>query len=293
MYMAYTKNPHMPRVRREAVNFVLAGHSTREAARHFGFSQSAIVQWLKKAPENSRQVLIPTRSSRPHSHPNQLSDSMVERILEIRSERNQCAEVIHHRLVQEGIEVSLSSVKRTLKRNGLTYPSKWKKWHQYPEKPAPEKPGFLVQIDSMQEGKVPGALRAYALIDVCSRWAWAVASARANTHVSLRFVEEAQMTAPFPFRTLQSDHGSEFSKWFTKRLGERGIAHRHSRVKKPTDNAHVERFILTLQRDCLKRISPSLRAWRKEIPEFLYWYNNERPHMALDMRTPAEVITSY
>ena len=290
--MAYSNNPHLPRVRREAVNFVLAGRSTREAARHFGYSQGAIVQWMKRAPSH-RRVLIPTQSSRPHHHPRALLQAIVNRIIEIRGERGQCAEVIHHRLLGEGILISLSSVKRTLKRAGLTYPSKWKKWHQYPLRPLPEKPGILVQIDSMQEGVAADHLHAYALLDVCTRWGYAAATARISTHESARFVEMARQRAPFPFVTLQSDHGSEFSKWFTKRCTSRGIAHRHSRVRTPTDNAHVERFILTLQKQCLNRIPRSLTAWRKEIPEFLGWYNHERPHMGLGMKTPLEVITSY
>lgn len=290
--MAYSTNPHLPRVRRQAVNFVLAGHSTREAARHFGYSQGAIVQWMKRA-SGDRRTLIHTKSSQPHHHPHELEEAIVRRIIEIRRERDQCAEIIHHRLERENIRVSLSSVKRTLKREGLTYPSQWKKWHQYPERPLPKQPGMLVQIDSMQEGVAADHLRAYALIDICSRWAYAEARYRVSTHESARFVEAAQEHAPFPFITLQSDHGSEFSKWFTKRCVSHGIAHRHSRVRTPTDNAHVERFILTLQKQCLKRIPNSLQSWRREIPEFLRWYNTERPHMALGMKTPLEVITSY
>jgi len=165
-----------------------------------------------------------------------------------------------NRLTQEGLVVSLSSVKRTLTRWGLVYPSKWKKWHVYPPRPAPQKAGILVEIDSLQEGLAREGLRAYALLDCCSRWGYAEATDKVSTHRSLAFVEAAQRAAPFPFRTLQSDHGSEFSKWFTLRLGERGFAHRHSRVRTPTDNAHVERFILTLQRECLKRLPLSLRA---------------------------------
>lgn len=292
MYMAYTTNPHLPRVRREAVNFVLAGRSTREAARRFGYSQAAIVQWLKRAP-SSRRAFIPTESSRPYHHPRELAPAIVNRIIEVRRERNQCVEVIHHRLKGEGVIVSLSSVKRTLKREGLTYPSKWKKWHQYPERPVPEKPGILVQIDSMQDGLAADHLYAYALIDVRSRWGYAEATERISTHKSSRFLQMAQARSPFPFGTIQSDHGAEFSRWFTKRCAYHGIAHRHSRVRTPTDNAYVERFILTIQKQCLKRIPRSLKAWRKEIPDFLHWYNTERPHMALGMKTPFEVITSY
>lgn len=278
----------------EAVIYVKAGHSLREAARRFGYAHNTVSGWMRRAenlPSNAH--LIPTRSSRPHHHPHELASHLVDRILTLRAERNQCAEIIHHRLMQEGIIISLSSVKRTLKRAGLTYPSPWKKWHQYPPRPMPEQPGILVQIDSMQEGLAKEELRAYALLDVCSRWAWATASARVNTHASLRFVERAQQEAPFSFSVIQSDHGPEFSPWLTKKLRERGIAHRHSRVRRPTDNAHVERFILTLQRDCLKRVPSSLKSWQREIPLFLHWYNEERPHMALGMKTPAEVVGSY
>lgn len=292
MYMAYSTNHQLPRVRRNAVNFVLSGHSTREAARHFGYSQGAIVQWMKRAP-GSRRMFIPTRSSRPYHHPHELGDLVVNRIIEIRRERHQCAEIIHHRLKSEGVSVSLSSVKRTLKREGLIYPSKWKKWHQYPERPVPEKPGILVQIDSMQDGLAADHLHAYALIDVCSRWGYAQAAERISAHHSARFIAAARGHSPFIFKTVQSDHGAEFSKWFTKRCLNQGISHRHSRVRMPTDNAHVERFILTLQKQCFNRIPRSLKAWRKEIPDFLHWYNTERPHMALGMKTPLEVITSY
>jgi len=290
----YETNKRLPRLRMEAVRLAQAGRGIREVARHFGYAPGTISKWARKAdtlPSNAR--LIPTRSSRPRHHPKELGEDIVIHILELRRERNQCAEILHHRLLKEGISVSLSSVKRTLKRHGLVYPSKWKKWHEYPSRPLPERPGILVQIDSMQEGLAKEELRAYALIDVCSRWAHAEAAPRISTHRSLAFVEKARRLSPFPFRVVQSDHGQEFSKWLTKRLGERGISHRHSRVRRPTDNAHVERFILTLQRDCLKKVPSSLRSWRREIPEFLRWYNTERPHMALGMRTPVETLKCF
>ena len=290
--MTYSNNPNLPRVRREAVNFVLRGYSTREAARHFGYSQGAIVKWLKRAPAN-RRTLIQTLSSKPHHHPNEIDKEIVYRILELRHERNECAEIIHHKLKKEKIIVSLSSVKRALKRHGLIYPSKWKKWHKYPPKPIPERPGVLIQIDSMREGVPQECLHAYALIDVCSRWGYVEATEKISTHLNAHFLQKAQKKSPFTFQTIQSDHGQEFSKWFTKKCLNCGFAHRHSRVRTPTDNAHVERFIQTFQKQCLNRVPRSINAWRKEIPDFLKWYNTERPHMALGMKTPAEVITSY
>ena len=124
-------------------------------------------------------------------------------------------------------------------------------------------------------------------------WAYALPCLKINTHRSLLTVERARLVMPFSFQTIQSDHGSEFSKWFTKRIAERGIAHRHSRVRTPNDNAHLERFNRTLQEECLTRVSRSLRSWQKEIPEYLRYYNKERPHMGLNFKTPTEVMQSY
>ena len=169
-------------------------------------------------------------------------------------------------LPRDGLEVSLSSVKRTLRRNGFGRSSPWKKWPQYPPRPLPKTPGTLVEIDTVWDRVPEGRLYVYTLLDVCSRWAYALPCLAINTHHSLGFVDEARRKSPFSFQTLQSDHGSEFSKWFTKRLNERGLVHRHSRVRQPNDNAHLERFNRTLQDECLKRLSRSLKAWRTGIP---------------------------
>jgi transposase InsO family protein len=289
--MAYSKNPQLPRVRWEAVRLVkYQGWSVRKAARHFGFTHGAVERWLKRQPVYDRdgQLIIPTLSSRPRSHPASLSNEIKSRILILRSERNQCAEILHHRLIQEDVEVSLSSVKRVLKRCGISRFSKWKKWHQYPPRPMAEKPGILVEIDTMMDGVPKDRLSLYAGIDVCSRWGFALPTKRVNCWKSLDFVLEAGETSPFIFQTLQTDHGSEFSKWFTKQLICCNIHHRHSRVRKPTDNSHVERFIQTLQRECLNRIPKTMKSWQKEIPEYLRYYNEERPHMALQMKTPQQ-----
>jgi transposase InsO family protein len=292
-YMPYTTNPHLPRLRKQTANLVIKkGWSTRQVARHTGFAHSSIVRWVAQA-KNTRQRIIPTKSSRPRHHPKQLDYDIVKRILELRAERQQCAEVLHYRLRQEGVTVSLSSVKRTLHRNGLTRYSKWKKWHIYPNRPKPEKPGVLVEIDSMFDGLADNRLCAYALIDVCCRWAYAWPTVRINSRLSASIVRKAQVCAPFQFQLLQSDHGQEFSKWFTKVVENKGIAHRHTRVRRPTDNGHVERFIRTLQQECLNRSPRSLRSWQKAIPDYIHYYNTERPHMGLHMQTPLEVVRSY
>ena len=277
----------------EAVRLVHKGWGKRKVARHLGFSHSTIVRWYERRPLDLRARVIPTRSSRPYSHPRRIAPEIREKILEYRRQYRRCAEVIHYLLVKDGCEVSLSSVKRTLKRNGLIYPSRWKKWHKYPPRPRAEKPGILVEIDTIVDGPHTDRLYIYTLLDVFSRYACAWPVERITTHHSLRFVRYAQARLPFRILTIQSDHGSEFSKYFTKQLLAREVAHRHSRIRTPSDNGHLERFNRTLQDECLSRFPRDLKRYRKEIPEYLEYYNTKRPHMALAMRSPIEVVPSY
>lgn len=294
--MAYTTNPNLPKVRMEAVRLVkYRGWSTRQVSRHTGFSQSVIVKWCKKDPTGGWRR-IPTRSSKPRHHPKQLSDVLVRKIVKKRCDINRSAEVVHEELRREGIVMSISSVKRTLDRWGLLNKrSPWKRYHAPSPRPHTEQAGDLVELDTIHL-MVSQKQRIYVftVLDVFSRWAYARAYERANTKSALDFLGRAKMIAPFQFLHLQSDHGSEFSTHFTERAG---VAHRHSRVRMPNDNAHLERFNRTIQEECLDRIPRDVEYINQELPAYLHYYNTRRLHFGLNLKTPTEflsqVIPSY
>jgi len=291
MDMSYSKNPNLPKVRAQAVKMVRSGQSTRAVARHFGFSQGTIVKWCKKVPPDVYHYrIIATESSRPRHHPHELSEEVVKQILEYRYKTHRGAEFIHFLLVRDGVSVSLSSVKRTLKRHGLTKYSQWKKWHQQTPRPVPAAPGLLIEADTIHDGYVGHQLYIYTLLDVHSRWAYAEPAPRISAAGGANFVLAAQVAAPFRFQTIQTDHGPEFSKWFTKKLIEQNVIHRHSRVRTPNDNAHLERFNRTIQEECIFRLPRKLEVWEREIPDYLHYYNNDRPHMGIDWQTPSQLI---
>ena len=99
MGMSYSKNPNLPKVRAEAVRLLRAGRSSREVARHFGYSQSAVVKWNKRVhPEQRQFKVIPTQSSRPLAHPAALRPEVVRAILKLRHATGRGAEYIHHLL---------------------------------------------------------------------------------------------------------------------------------------------------------------------------------------------------
>jgi transposase len=114
--MPYTTNKNMPAIRREAAQLVLKGWSTRKVARHFGYSQSVVVKWVKKSFVY-RYHPIPTKYSRPHNHPKQLSEEVVEKIVSWRLKTKRTSEVIRQNLLNEGVRVSLNSVRQTIDRH--------------------------------------------------------------------------------------------------------------------------------------------------------------------------------
>lgn len=273
-----------------AVRAVHQGKSIRKVARYFGVFPSTVHRWLKRDASHGWRP-IETRSSRPHHHPRELAPEIVATIVEERMKHQRSSEVLYEDLKARGIHVSLSSIKRTLKRKGLLrVRSPWKRWHTSIERPLASKPGDLVQVDTIHIMAGAKRIYVYTLIDLYSRWAIAWASRRSNARLSVEFVRRAAIRAPFKFRMLQSDHGSEWSSHFTERVG---VAHRHSRVRQSNDNAHIERFNRTVQEECLDRVVPSGANFNRALRGWLPYYNGERRHFGLNLKRPLEVLRSY
>lgn len=269
---------------------VREGKSIREVSRYFGFNPSTVSRWNKRVPIGGAYE-IPTESSRPKSHPKQLGKKIVKRIIELRKQtKGRCSEVIHRHLFNEGVGVSLSSVKRTLERNHLIKKrSPWKRYHPPQDRPEVFKPGDLVEVDTIHlMNNSKEKIYIYTLIDIYSRWAYARASNRLNTRISIEFIRGAKRRFPFAFNCLQSDHGSEFSQHFSERVR---ITHRHSRVRKPNDNAHLERFNRTLQVELLNQLPKETDTINKYLPKYLKYYNEERLHMGINLKTPKQYLS--
>lgn len=279
----------MPKLRMEAVRLVkYRGWSTRKVARYTGYNQSAIVKWCKKDPTGGWHR-IPTQSSRPNHHPKELDKILVENILEIRIKNGRTSEVVHQELLNQGIQVSLNSVRRTIDRHGLMKKrSPWKRYHPHVDRPLPQKPGDLVQLDTIHRMiDEKERLYIFVLLDVYSRWVYAKAYTRMNGATSINFVEEAQGLAPFSFDMLQSDHGPEFGKWFVSQIKKK---HRYTRIGKPNDNSHIERFNRTLQEELLDGLPDDVEMINSQLKKYLRYYNYKRLHLGISLQVPMQLI---
>lgn len=291
-YMAYSKNPELPKVRREAVRLVkYRGWTVRKVARHLGYTHSAVVKWCAKDPTGGWQR-IETKSSRPHTSPQALSEEIVSAIIERRVGKRRCGQIIHQELLRDGVQVSLPSVQRTLSRLGLLKKrSPWKRPHDYTERPEATSPGALLEADTVHI-MLPGGSRlyVYTLIDLFSRWAYAEVTRKISAEASGSFIARARSEAPFLFSMIQTDNGGEFQKMFRFKIYKLGLMHRYSRVRQSNDQAHIERFNRTIQEECLDRTAQTIHRFRRALKGWLPYYNGERIHMGLNYKTPVEIL---
>lgn len=111
-----------------------------------------------------------------------------------------------------------------------------------------------------------------------------VETKNATTDVSIDAVEQAAMHGRI--EQCITDHGTQFTKdergesRFQNALTKLKIKHVLTRVKHPQSNGKSEKFghLYLIHRTAFKT---------KE--EFMNWYNNVKPHMSLDEKTPEEV----
>lgn len=287
--MAYTTNEKIPRLRALAVRMVRSGKSTREVARYYGYNQSTVARWCQRAPRGF-VGRIETRSSTPKRSPRSLPQKIVGRIIHARIKSKRCAEVVHEMLKAEGVQVSLSSVKRKLSRYGLLKKkSPWKRYRVYPPRPEAKSPGMLVQIDTIhfvdKDGK---RIYVYTALDVYSRYGFAILSKRIGAKQSISFLKKAIRYFPFHIQNIQTDNGSEFSPHFTDFVIRCKMTHRHIHPRSPNENGHLERFNRTIQEEIIRF------GWcifiPRDIAKYLHHYNTERMHMGIKFKTPSQLV---
>lgn len=315
--MSYSSNPLLPKARADAVRLLVEGElPVAVAARRSGIHRTTLWRWHKQWLELNQHVQftndnrptrvagnrfrltactwrIPTRSSRPRNCKHATAEAVVERIRYYRKRYGRCAVVVHAYCRQEGTVVSLATVRRVLTRLGLIAKRTWKRGYRPPvPRPAAVRPGDLVQTDTVHlyDPRTKGRTYLYTLVDVFSRWSYVEHHAVLSQQLAAAVIRRGQAYAGFRFTMVQADNGPEYGRHFEELLQTDGIAVRHSRVRRPNDNAFVERFNRTIQEECTGSTSPVGLDLQSKVLAYLAYYNDERLHLGIQCRTPREML---
>lgn len=320
--MAYSNNPNLPKARATAMKMLFFEElSLQTIANKCGVHRSTVWRWKKKWLEINKNVQlknygrpnrepgtvfrvaalkwsVPTLSPRPHTSPTAISKDVVRRILELRRGLQRCAEVIWHHLVHEdGIRISLSSVRRTLQRHHATNGRKPRLRPDNPRRPQATCPGELVQTDTIHY-ICPITYRrryVYTAIDLYTRMAYAEISSSIRPGIAANALVRAQELWGFNISMVQADNGPEFSRYFEQEMSRQNIRVRHSRLGRPNDNAHIERFNRTIQEECLgSRFSyrTTNAEITKKLDKYLDYYNSDRVHLGIQLKKPRQMLQS-
>ena len=320
--MAYSTNPNLPKARATALRLLLVDRLPLVVVAHkCGIHRTTLWRWKRKwellnqhiqrqnynRPSRQKTInlhgyswSIVTESSRPHSHPRTISEDLVQTVLRVRATLKRCAEVVwHHITTVLGKVVSLSSVRRILRRHHCFDGARKPRLHpDNPRRPHPTGPGELVQTDTIHhvDPFSGGRLYYYTVIDLFTRMAYTKIASRILPGLAAAAVLEAQAAWGFRLQMVQADNGPEYGRHFEQVMRQCDIAVRHSRLGRPNDNAHIERFNRTLQEECIGgywRKSVPLPRQRQTLARYLDYYNNERVHLGIQLRTPAGMLQRF
>ena len=152
-------------------------------------------------------------------------------------------------------------------------------------------PDRLWCTDITEHPTTGGKVYCCAVLDVFTRQivGWSIAD-----HMRTELVVDALQMATWrrrPIKTVvHSDRGSQYSSWvFGKRLRDAGLLGSMGRVASSVDNAMIESFWSTMQRELLdtRRWDNPVRLGSAIFEWIEAWYNPRRRHTALGMLAPA------
>jgi transposase InsO family protein len=222
-------------------------------------------------------------------------------VLAIRDEKGWGADKIQYVVAKEGVALPAITIHRILKRNGRIKAES--KGRLAPGRFARERCNELAQMDFKGEYQLRGGGKCYplSLIDDCSRYLlglWPLPSTAAQGVQQVLRVHFQKAGVP---QELLTDHGSTWYAnmnqhgltWLSIWLIKQGVKLKYSGVHHPQTQGKVERFHRTLKERTKHRGEPStMSEWQDWAKEVRQEYNQQRPHEALGMKTPADVYTT-
>jgi transposase InsO family protein len=273
-----------------------------EAARQMGVSRQTVYRWRRRAGE------LEDRPCRPRRSPRQTPPEREATLIAARLERRWGPDRIGPLC-----GVSRRTAYRILRRHRL---------HRLRELFPPERvvrgvfhasaPGEVLQVDIKSLGRLTrgggrearqhirwydrssvGWDHAHIAIDAASRLAFIELRPTLGRDDTIGFIQRA--VAHFDARGVQvrrvlTDNGVGYLSGFSRACAALGLRHTRTKPYHPWTNGRAERFIRTLQRECLYAgvhfTSDDERRYAIQL--WLAEYNAARPHTALGGLTPEQ-----
>lgn len=285
-------------MREEFVKRVLSGEKTKSAlCREYGISRVTGDKWLKRYMAGEP---LTDRSREPFTHPNRIPAATEAEIVNYRKSYPAFGAVKIRRFMENDGYTELPCVKtynNIFSRNGLVEKEASLAATPYKrfEKASPNE---MLQGDFKGHFALKNGQRCHVLnvLDDHSRFCLCCEALENETFSAVKPAFERifrEYGLPFsflcdngnPWGTAQSVGYTQFEVW----LMELGILTIHGRPKHPQTQGKQERFNRSFTRECLKgREFEDLAHAQKCFDEYRRFYNENRPHFALELDVPSQ-----
>jgi transposase InsO family protein len=294
---------------------VVEGRSKSEVARDYNVSRYWVQQLVQRYLDDGEAAFEP-RSRRPHSSPHAVPAAVEDQIVRLRKELSRQgldagADTIRTHLARrtprsqtssQTAPPSVSTIWRILTRRGFVTPQPQKRprssWHRFEA----DQPNERWQADTTHWQLADDtAVEILNLLDDHSRLALGCVPRRAITGPEvLHAFQDAFVRWGVPASVL-TDNGAVFTGLPRRggrialeiELGRLGVRFDHSRPHHPQTQGKVERFQQT-EKKWLAAQPPAktIAGLQRQLTRFRRYYNEVRPHRALDRQTPWEAYTA-
>jgi transposase InsO family protein len=261
----------------------------------YGISRPTGYRWLHRYQEAQSYACLGDRSHRPEHCPRETDAALVAAVVAERQAHGWGAKKLQKLLKDQGIELSLITINRILKRKGLVR-------ERDAHRPAPkrferETPNELVQIDFKGRFRVEeGYCYPFSMIDDHSRFALGLYALKTpDAKETYEAIVKTFNCYGVP-KAMLMDHGSPWWSthsgdgitWLTVQLVKQDIRVYNSGFHHPQTQGKVEAFHRTIDRafdhhGLPKTLSDSATFFDNFVRE----YNYVRPHEGIGMVCPA------
>lgn len=278
------------------------GSNARLTCRHYGIAHRTFYRYYNRFKQEGLAGLE-TRSERPKTVRQPTTPRPV--IDAVKQLRKTNPEYSKYKLAiilkrDYGYSVSSSTIGRIISRYQLFFtppikpkghPQRRKQIERLrkPKDFKASQPGDLIEVDVKHLPNTGVKRYGFVAIDVVSKQTTVhVASTISSAQGALAWRKTVHKFG-LP-KAVLCDNGSENMGAFAKLLRDQPTKHYWARPHTPKDKPHVERFIGTLERECLQwgGVATDLKDQQEIINQWLAKYHNYRPHQSLNYLTPNE-----
>ncbi len=269
-----------------------AGQKVEYIAERVGVNRATVYRWLRRVRRWGFKEFVREYQQAKKGHRHRKTHSFIEqRVLALRREHHECCgEKIVYWLNKENIHLSRSTVYRILNKH-LQLRAKGHKNTTRGSLPRASRPREVIQMDTIDFGNV----FAFTALDIFTREGQVVLRPGLTAQDG-----EAALKAFMAYfghcHIIQTDGGSEFEAEFAQLVPTAADRHRVARPYKKNEQAFIERFNLTVRKECLgweKYSPPQVFSLQEVVAVWLDYYHFVRPSMAFEPMHPPLVSESH